>query len=787
MEIENQNYIGVEDVESDFDFKTIAFKYIHHWKWILLSISIALVIAAVKVKKTKPLYNVTASIVIKSGDKQGLEELAALKELGLNQKGNNIQNEIELFKSRTLMKRVVQELKLHISYIQKRRSYNIDMYNLSPISIDFINDDSALYDKYDNIRIEVESVSSYNITDENGTVIEKKKFGSIINTAKCGKARILCNSLIDRYIGKILIIQVSPIDDVINRYKNSIAVEQVSKTNVLILSMTDESKQKAIDIINNIIKQHDNDGINDKNVVSQNTARFINERIKYISEELSTVEGNVEEFKESNKLVDVQMNATSMIEGALQLQPQIFETSIKYNLVNYMEEYLHTRDSEGDFIPENLIDFGTSGSTIISQYNQLLLSRNRLLKYSSLKNPVVVSMDERLVMLKNEIEREITDYKKSLKFQLDKLKEKEGTFEDEIAKVPKQERVFRDVQRQQQIKETLFLFLLQKREETNIALAITVGDIKVIDSAYSDGANVAVKKNKVYTQAFLIGLLIPLLIIYILGLLDNKVHGRNEIDKLKIPFAGDLPYTESKDKIVVSKTTQSSIAEAFRLMRTNIGFMLKHNQQTGHTIFITSTIAQEGKSFVSLNLASIIANTGKKVVLVGMDLRAPKVLQYFGIENNREGVTNYISNLAMRIEDVIIKAPNIEHLDLLPSGAIPPNPAELLMDERVKDMFETLRKQYDYIIVDTAPVGLVTDTLIFSKYADLFLYVVRANFLDKKMLGVAKMLYNEKKLTNMAVVLNGTTQKGGTYGYGYGYGYGQETEKKNILKKIFQK
>ena len=785
MTEETQKYFIEEEViESDVDFKAIVLKYLRNWKWIALSIIAALTFAAVTVRKIKPLYSASASIIIKSADKGGLDELTALQSLGLNKKSNDIQNEIEFFKSRALMKRVVNELKLNISYIQQRRSYNIDMYTLSPVYIDFIEDDSTLYDKYETIRIEVASSSMFNIVDEKGNIIEKRRFGSTISTNNCGKAKIICNYLIDRYIGKSLMLQISPVDAVVNQYKNAMSIEQLNKTNVISISMTDESEQKAIDIINNIIKQHNNDGIIDKNIVAQHTALFINERLEYISKELSIVEGDVEEFKERNKIVDIQMNAENAVKAFSELQSSIFETTIKYNLLEYIDDYLHNPNSKNDLIPENIVESGGEGkgSTIITQYNQLLLNRNRILKYSSEKNPVIMKLDEQIVALRKEIEREITNNKKTLDYQLDKLKEKERGYEMDIATIPKQERIFRDVQRQQQIKETLFLYLLQKREETNIGLAVTISDIKVIDPAYSDGVNVAVKKSKIYTQAFFIGILIPLLIIYIAGLLDSKVHGRSDIDKLKIPFAGDLPYSESKDKIVVLKSSQSSVAEAFRLMRTNIGFMLKHNQQTGHTIFITSTLAKEGKSFVSLNLASIIANTDKRVLLVGMDLRAPKVLQYFGLEN-RDGVTNYISNLAIRLQDIIIKAPTIDNLDLLPSGAIPPNPAELLMDERVKEMFDLLRKQYDYIIVDTAPVGLVTDTLIFSKYADLFLYVVRANFLEKKMLGVAKMLYNEKKLPNMAVILN-CTQKSGAYGYGYGYG--QEVEKKNIFQKIFK-
>jgi len=312
--------------------------------------------------------------------------------------------------------------------------------------------------------------------------------------------------------------------------------------------------------------------------------------------------------------------------------------------------------------------------------------------------------------------------------------------------------------------------LLQKREETNIALAVTVANAKIIDKAYGKGEPVAPKKKVIFFGAVFLGLILPIIFLYIKDILDNKVHGKRDIDKIGVPFLGDIPNTDSKNKIVVSKGDSSSVAEAFRLLRTNVDFMMSGLKGSGRTIFLTSTLGKEGKSFIALNLASSIAISGKKVLLIGMDVRAPKILEYLDLENTA-GLTNYISDPEMDLEQVILKKSINENLDILPSGAIPPNPAELLMNERVQTMFDYVRTKYDYIIVDTAPIGMVTDTLLLSKYADAFVYVVRAYYLDRRLLSVAEDLYKEKRLPNMAILINGTDKEKG-YGYGYGYGYG---------------
>ena len=340
--------------------------------------------------------------------------------------------------------------------------------------------------------------------------------------------------------------------------------------------------------------------------------------------------------------------------------------------------------------------------------------------------------------------------------------------------------------RQQQIKETLYLFLLQKREENEITLAASVADTKVVDYAYTDREPVAPKKKVILLGAILLGLILPASCIYIKDLLDNKVHTRKDIEKLGLPYLGDIPKANvlANSKVVVGNGVRTGIAEAYRLLRTNINFMLDANAENGKLIFVTSTVAKEGKSFNSLNIAHTFALSGKKTLLIGLDLRSPTLLKYMGINSSKMGISNYISDVDLHIEDILQKDDTNPNIFFISSGVIPPNPSELLMRKRLDDLFDSLKKQFDYIIIDTAPIALVTDTLLIASKSDVIIYVVRANMLDKRMLEIPQNLYRDKRLPNMAVLLNATDIEGNGYGYGYGHG---TPEKKTFLQKLFNK
>jgi tyrosine-protein kinase Etk/Wzc len=638
--------------------------------------------------------------------------------------------------------------------------------------IRFLSGDTTVYDLEAEYSVSITSERGFALSTVKGTKIGDFLFGQEIER-EYGKIIILATGDLkkDDLVGKNIRIAVTPLRNVVDNYSEAIKIEPVNKTsNVILISLRDAVKEKAAAIVNNLIKQHNADAIADKNLVSKNTAEFINDRIKYITAELSAVEGDAEEFKTRHGLVDVESEAKLFLQTGTSSEQGILEANTQKALSDYMYDYIVQHNAAGDLIPSNLGLNDVSVANMITEYNKLVLDRNRILKNSSDKNPVVENLDAQLAGIRKSIKESLFNYQAALEIKIKELNRQETGINSKIATVPKYEREYRIIQRQQQIKETLYLYLLQKREETNIALAVTVANTKVIDKAYSNGEPVAPKRKVIYFTALLLGLIIPIIAFYIIDVLDNKVHGKHDVDRTGVPFLGDIPVSDSKTKMVVSRGGNSSIAEAFRLLRTNVDFMLGKTKSKGRTIFLTSTLGKEGKSFIALNLAASIAISGKKVLLIGMDVRAPKILEYLEMDA-KEGLTNYVSDPSVQLEHIILKARTVENLDILPSGSIPPNPAELLMSPRIKTMFETVADLYEYIIVDTAPIGMVTDTLLVSSYADAFVYVVRAYFLDKRLLSVPGDLFKDKRLPNMAILINGTDKEKG-YGYGYGYGYG---------------
>lgn len=759
------------------NIKDLLLRYLRNWKWFALSIMACLILGFVYLRYQAPVYEANATILIKDGKKGAVStELSAFEDLGIFNTNNNIDNEIEILRSRSLMWRVVNELKLNISYFSYGRPIEHERYSNTPMLVGYSMRDT-LQSFEGSWLLNPESEREFTLRNgETEEVIGKYRFGDSISTDQ-GKIAFTTTSFFSSsYLNKNFRIVISPLDKVVDAYLNALKVEPVSKnSNAIVISLRDPLPDKAKSIVDNLIKQHNLDAIEDKNEVSRNTANFISERIKYITTELSDVEAEAEDFKTKNKLTDITSEAELFLKTGSESEMGLVEAGTQLMLVNYMYDDLQKRTNPADLIPANLGLQDPAIASTINDYNKIVLDRNRILKNAGEKNPVIENIDSQLQGMRASLKESLANLKTALVIKIRELNKQEGGINSKIASVPRYEREFRIIQRQQQIKEALYLYLLQKREETNIALAVTVSNAKIIDAAHSNGRMVAPKRQVIYLLSLLAGVMLPVLYFYLADLLDTRVHGKKDIDKLKLPFLGDIPLSDSKSKIVVSGNDNSGIAEAFRLLRTNVDFMLGSDRSSGKTVFVTSTIGQEGKSFVGLNLAASLAISGKKTLLVGMDLRAPKILKYLNLED-KKGLTNLIMSGSMNLADYIFRAKELEGLDILPSGSIPPNPAELLMNPRIKELFDLLKQQYDYIVVDTAPVGMVTDTLLLNAYADAFVYVVRANYLDKRLLSIAETVFKEKRLSNMAVLINGSDHsKGYGYGYGYGgYGYGAD-------------
>ncbi len=533
-----------------------------------------------------------------------------------------------------------------------------------------------------------------------------------------------------------------------------------------------------------MVKHYNKDAVNYKNLIAKNTNKFINQRLTIITKDLSNVDKGVEELKTKYNLTDIAAEASLILHSNSELENKIIELTTQINLVDFVKEYIS--ENTNDLVPENLglADASLSGSTI--KYNELILERNRILKSSSEKNPVIVNLNTQLTSLRESIAQSIVNLKSSLIISLNNIKKQEQRLSSKIALVPKQEREFTDIQRQRKIVESIYLYLLQKREENAISLAVTLPNSKIIDVAYGSDIPVAPKRKIVYLAALLLGLIVPFTVIYLVFLLDNKIHTRKDVEAVvKAPILGDIPKTKTEKKLVVSDSDRSGPAESFRLLRTNINFMLSGVKEKAKTIFITSTLASEGKTFIAINLASVLALTNKKVLLIGADIRRPKIAEYLNVPLPKKGLSHYLMDTNLKISEVIthVKETNF---DIIESGVIVPNPSELLMNGRFDEILAYGKENYDYVIVDTSPVNMVTDTLLLGGNANLFVYVIRVNYLDKRLLDIPKIMYENKRLPNMAILLNDVDFERG-YGYGYGYGYGEVEVEKPWWKKMFLK
>jgi tyrosine-protein kinase Etk/Wzc len=790
--------MGNNNFESDFDngidLKTVLNKYLIHWHWFVLVVIISLLGANLYLRYTVPQYTATTTILVKDEQKGGvLSELAAFSDLGIgNGAKSNLENEIEILKSRSLAEITVKKLNLNVSLISPGTIRDVEIYSNPPIAVNFVEKSNDFYNNSINLTFTALSPNKFRLEnkfpDTGSKIVLATKnefnFGEKIATRY---GTLIINKLGQDSYGyetaaKPLTILVSPLENVVSNYKNQLKVESVNKmSSVVALSVTGPLMKKSEDYLDNLVQVYNKVAAADKNFISENTSKFIDERLKLIMFELDGVEQDVESFKKTNKLTDIESEASLFVDGSSEYDKKGVEIEVQLNVVSSMLDFIK-KSSPADLLPSNVVTADGDAGGLISSYNQLVLDRNRILKSATVENPAVVKMDQQISSLKSTVRSSLMRMQTSLNIQKRNLSANEGVLDAKIGKIPGQERQFRVIARQQKVKEELYLYLLQKREESAISLSVTESNARVVDAAKANANPVAPKKNMIYLSSLLLGLLIPFGIIYVDDLMDTKIKSRLDLEgRTLIPFIGDVPTSDSPSEIMKADSRTSS-AEGLRIIRTNLEFMLsKVPEGMAKTIFLTSTFPQEGKTFVSANLAGAFALSGKKILLVGMDIRNPRLDEYINIPDR--GFTNYLSSKDLKLEDLIVKIDGYEDFHVLPSGVIPPNPAELLMSKKVDSLFQTLKTQYDYIIVDTAPVSLVTDTLLIAKHADTFIYVARANFLEKRMLSIANTLYKEQKLPNMCLLLNDTDS---SKGYGYGYGYGSETLKKPWFKKIFK-
>lgn len=804
-EIVNERQCETEDEK--IDIQQLLFKYIIHWPWFVGAVLVCLIGAWIYLRMATPVYNISATVLIKDDKKGGnTGSMVGLEELGLSgliSSSQNIDNELEVLRSKTLVKEVINLLNLYVSYIDEDGFPSKNMYKTSPVLVSLTPQEA---EKLTDPMVVEMALYGEGGLDVNVTVGDKEyqkhfeklpavfpmdegtlAFFQSPDSLSLKKDTMEASSNIRHITAKIK----SPMK-VARAYCENLKIEPTSKTtSVAVISLKNSSLQRGQDFINQLLEMYNRNTNNDKNEIAQKTAEFIDERINIISKELGSTEANLENFKRNAGITDLTSEAQIALTGNAEYEKKRVENRTQISLIEDLRKYI--RGNEYEVLPGNIGLQDPGLVATIERYNEMLVERKRLLRTSTENNPTIINLDTSIRAMKSNVQATLDGSLKGLLITKADLEREASRFSRRISDAPGQERQFVSIARQQEIKAGLYLMLLQKREENAIALAATANNAKIIDEAIADDIPVSPKRRMIYLIALVLGVGIPVGIIYLIGLTKFKLEGRADVEKLTtVPIVGDIPLTDEKNEkdgsIAVFENQNNLMSETFRNIRTNLQFMLQNDKKV---ILVTSTVSGEGKSFISANLAISLSLLGKKVVIVGLDIRKPGLNRVFRLSTKEKGITLYLANPETDLMSLVQPSDINQNLYILPGGTVPPNPTELLARDGLDKAIEILKKYFDYVILDTAPVGMVTDTLLIGRVADLSVYVCRADYTHKVEYTLINELAEEKKLPNLCTVINGVDLKRRKYGYyygygkygkyygygkryGYGYGYGQE-------------
>ena len=802
-ELPNEKLCEADDKE--IDIKELLFKYLIHWPWFVGTVVACLIAAYVYLYVATPVYNISATVLIKDDKKGGSSNnVGGLDELGLNgliTSSQSIDNEIEVLRSKTLVKEVVSYLNLYVTYQDEDLIPSKELYKTSPVQVNMTPQEAEKLKKDIVVEMVVQPQGSLDVNvkmddreiqkhfeklpailpTDRGTISFFQATDSIpvegassVQGARHITATISCPMNVARgYCGNLVIVPTS------------------QTTSVVTVSLKNSSLRRGQDFINQLLEMYNRNTNNDKNEIAQKTAEFIDERIGIISKELGSTEADLETFKRDAGITDLSSDAQIALSGNAEYEKKQVENRTQISLVEDLKRYLS--HSEYEVLPSNVGLKDAALATQIDRYNEMLIERKRLLRTSTESNPAIVNLDTSIRATKANVQATIEGTLQGLFITKADLDREAKRYMRRISDAPGQERRYVSIARQQEIKAGLYLMLLQKREENAIMLAATANNAKIIDEAIADDIPVFPKRGIIYLVALVLGFVIPVAVIFLIDLTKFRVEGHADVEKLtSVPIVGDIPLTNEKSakdgSIAVFENQNNLMSETFRNIRTNIQFMLQNDRKV---ILVTSTVSGEGKSFTSANLAISLSLLGKKVVIVGLDIRKPGLNKVFSLSSKEKGITQYLSNPEMDLMSLVQPSDVNKNLFILPGGTVPPNPTELLARDGLDKAIDMLKNNFDYVILDTAPVGMVTDTLLIGRVADLSVYVCRADYTHKAEYTLINELSHEQKLPNLCTIINGVDLKKRKYGYyygygkyskhygygkryGYGYGYGQE-------------
>lgn len=798
----NLNMNSFEEEQGGFDIKSVLVKIFIHWKWIVASVVICLGVAKLHLQKQTPVYRIQATIMINDGQKGSFQNQMQTfqQDFGIMSTTSGLDNEIEVLRSKSVIKQAVLDLGLYTRYSIDNGRFRpaSTLYGTYPVEVKLSREEAEKLSSGATFVITQPDANSYVITynhfdqNKNEIVEVKKEVNSLpyVLDTHIGRLTFVKGEMPCMVPGKELTVSIVPPLLVARGCLGALSIEPTSKTtSIACISYLDVNKRRGVDFVNHLVAAYNRENNNDKNIVAMKTEEFIERRLEKVSAELDEAEELVAQFKRSSGLISLAGDAQRAIQGSSEYEKQQTEIATQLKLIDFLSDYINDPKNNLMPIPANVGLSDAGLTSLISRYNEIIVERSDLLRTASESNPAVVDATAMATLMSDAIKTSISTLQSSLNIRKSDFERQAKKYDLKLGDAPTQEKILAGYERQLEVKSGLYMMLLQKREENSIALAATADNAKLIDAALANDAPVSPNRQMTWLIALALGLIIPIALIYLKEVLRYKIEGRNDLEKLtKIPVLGDVAvYHEMKNDaraIVVRENSNDMMAETFRGIRTNLQFILDGPEKK--VIQFTSSNPGEGKTFVSSNLATSMALLGKKVLLVGLDVRKPRLAEMFNLPDHKKGITAFLSgdaNDKQLLFDQIMPSGINMSLDILPAGVIPPNPAELLSRKNLDKAIEYLKEVYDYIILDTAPVGLVADTLIISRVTDATVYICRADYTPKNDLKLANSLFKENKLKNMSIVLNGIDMTKRKYGYYYGYssdgkrsrryGYGQ--------------
>jgi tyrosine-protein kinase Etk/Wzc len=795
------NQEDIVEKGSNFNIIEEFFKYFRYWYYFLISIVVCFIAVKYYLNHTIPVYESQTNVKIIDDSKDSF----TLPSSGISLFGRskvNLDNQIEVLKSYRLLEQIVKNLNLNTQYYKVNYFNNMELWKNRPFNVEWLGSSIDIDEKSFTLEIALEK-DGYKIIEVNGN--DKNKFvpyDKIQNVKGVSfKLSLQVGANLEKISGNKYLIKKGSVQSTVIGLTSAIKiVNKNENSDVLNISINGSNKDKSEAILNEIIKQFDADGLKDRRLVSKRTIEFVNDRFKSLENELDSIETKKAKYKSTNELTFIESDAASATDSKMTAKNDVFHIETQIALSRLLEKSVKS-DKDLSLLPTNIGVDNQEVNVLINSFNLVVLERERIMVSAELKNPTVVILNEKLTVLKDNILKTIKDYQQELEVSLSKNNVvKQATF-NKFGHIPYDEKVLNGIERNKNIKEALYILLLQKREEAAVNLAITSSSIKVIDFALTNTIPSSPKRATYIIASIIVGFLLPFLIIYISFLLDDKVHNIEDVSRLakgKV-ILSEIPHIDNLEKLTTFND-RSILGESFRILRTNLSYVLPVKlDKLGQTILVASTIKGEGKTFTAINLSISFAIMNKKVLLIGADLRNPQLHRYLSTNKGELGLQDYLHDASVDWHTIINKSQlDNPNLDIILSGRIPPNPAELLSNGRKELLINEAKKEYDIIIIDSAPTLLVTDTLLISQYVDATLYVVRADFTPKKLIPFSVNLSNREKLKNMTYVINNVGLNYGygykygysykykyNYAYGYGYGYGAtQSNKKSVLRKI---